>query len=91
MSCKQVFSLAFDKFANGHQVITVLPRIIFTPSSLDALSARLSELRFEDTADLDSRYKLIASTIAEFDTGLTIGEAYDQWPTSSNYRSMFRS
>ncbi|KAF2396863.1 3-hydroxyisobutyryl-CoA hydrolase mitochondrial precursor [Trichodelitschia bisporula] len=39
-------------------------------TSLPALSTRLAELRFEDYATLEERYKLIASTIAEYNTGL---------------------
>jgi 3-hydroxyisobutyryl-CoA hydrolase len=37
---------------------------------LDPLSQRLSELEFKDLAPLDERYKLIAETIAEFDSTL---------------------
>jgi 3-hydroxyisobutyryl-CoA hydrolase len=37
---------------------------------LDALSQRLAELEFKDHASLDERYKLIAETIAEFDSTL---------------------
>ena len=39
-------------------------------TSLDALSQRLAELQFKDYTPLQDRYKLIASTIAEFTTGL---------------------
>src|ERR1700743_2613821 len=37
---------------------------------LDPLSQRLAELEFKDLAPLDERYKLIAETIAEFDSTL---------------------
>lgn len=39
-------------------------------TSLDALSQRLAELQFKDYTPLQDRHKLIASTIAEFTTGL---------------------
>jgi len=39
-------------------------------TSLDALSERLAELQFKDYTPLQERYKIIASTIAEFSTGL---------------------
>ena len=39
-------------------------------TSLDALSERLAELQFKDYTTLEERYKIIASTIAEFTTGL---------------------
>jgi 3-hydroxyisobutyryl-CoA hydrolase len=39
-------------------------------SSLDGLSERLAELQFKDYVPLNDRYKTIAATIAEFDSGL---------------------
>lgn len=39
-------------------------------SSLSSLTARLAELEFKDYEDMHSRLATIASTIAEFDTGL---------------------
>lgn len=43
----------------------------YVPSaSLELLSSRLSELNFKDYASNEERFKIIASTIAEFDAGL---------------------
>jgi 3-hydroxyisobutyryl-CoA hydrolase len=39
-------------------------------TSLESLSQRLAELQFKDYTPLQDRYKLIASTISEFTTGL---------------------